>query len=165
MLRGSIIEIMCDEICRRHKKQGCVTLKNRGKLRHIAVNGKRYLWNYFYDDMDFANYPYSYYLFVPEENQRLKVRVYFTKYAPQMNLDVYTGKGTVCQYQGKQVEMNLCRPHFARQIIEYVFANCCHDTDAGELAIRDGEAVLEEMGYSGFYEKFWEDIRSEKELV
>lgn len=140
-------------------------MKNRGKLRPIVVDGKRYLWNYFYDDMDFANYPYSYYLFVPEENQRLKVRVYFTKYEPQMNIDVYPTEGTVCLYKGEQCEMNLCRPYFARQMIAYVFANCCHDTDSGELAIRDGEAVLEELGYSGFYEKFWEDIRSEKEFV
>lgn len=160
MLRGSIIEIMCDKICRRQKKQGGVTLKNRRKLRHIVVDGKCYLWNYFYDDMDFADYPYSYYLFVPKRNPRLKVRVYFTKYAPPMNLDVDTGKGTVCQYQGKQVEMNLCRPYFARQMIEYVFANCCHDMDAGEFEVRDGEAVLEEMGYSGFYEKFWDDIKN-----
>lgn len=56
-------------------------MKNRGKLRHIIVKEKGYLWNYFYDDMDFSNYPYSYYLFVPTENPRLKVRVYFTKYA------------------------------------------------------------------------------------
>lgn len=135
-------------------------MKNRRKLRHIVVDGKCYLWNYFYDDMDFADYPYSYYLFVPKRNPRLKVRVYFTKYAPPMNLDVDTGKGTVCQYQGKQVEMNLCRPYFARQMIEYVFANCCHDMDAGEFEVRDGEAVLEEMGYSGFYEKFWDDIKN-----
>lgn len=126
-------------------------MKNRGKLRHIVVKEKEYLWNYYYDDMDFSNYPYSYYLFVPKRNPRLKVRVYFTKYAPQMKLDVYTSKGTICQYHGKQVELNLCRPLFARQMIEYIFANCCHDTDAGELEIRDGERVLEELGYSGFY--------------
>ena len=65
-------------------------MKNRKKLRYIVVNEKGYLWNYYYDNMDFANYPYSYYLFVPEENQRLKVRVYFTRYAPSLKL----GTGT-----------------------------------------------------------------------
>ncbi|MDE5699443.1 MAG: hypothetical protein K2I96_18880 [Lachnospiraceae bacterium] len=132
-------------------------MKNRGKLRHIVVNDKEYLWNYYYDDMDFSNYPYSYYLFVPKRNPRLKVRVYFTKYAPQMNLDIYAGEGTVCQYQGKQIVLNLCRPVFARQMIEYVFQNCCHDTDVGEFAIKNGEAVLERLGYADFYEEFWEN--------
>ncbi len=113
--------------------------------------------NYFYDDMDFTNYPYSYYLFVPADNPQLKVRVYFTKYVPQMNLDVYMGEGTICQYKGKQIEMNLCRPLFARQVIEYVFDKCCHDTDVGELAIKDGEVILEKLGYSDFYEKFLVD--------
>lgn len=141
----------------RKKDTGGMRLKNRGKLRQIVVNEKEYLWNYYYDDMDFANYPYSYYLFVPRKNQRLKVRVYFTKYEPQMNLDVYTRKGTVCFCQGKQVEMNLCRPWFARQMIKYIFDRCCRDTDVGELEIRNGEAVLEELGYTGFYEKFWEN--------
>ena len=132
-------------------------MKNRGKLRHIIVKEKRYLWNYFYDDMDFTNYPYSYYLFVPAENPRLKVRVYFTKYAPQMYLDVYKSEGTICQYKGRQIEMNLCRPLFARQVIEYIFDKCCHDTDVGEITIKNGEAILENLGYSDFYEKFWEN--------
>lgn len=127
-------------------------MKNRGKLRRIVVNGKGYLWNYYYDDMDFANYPYSYYLFVPEENQRLKVRVYFMKYTPQMNLNVYTTEGIVCLYKGEAVVLNLCRPLFARQMIEYIFANCCRDTDVGEFAIKDGEDVLENLGYSDFCE-------------
>lgn len=48
----------------------------RGRLRQISVDGRACRWNYYYDDMDFENYPYSYYLFAPEENQRLKVRVY-----------------------------------------------------------------------------------------
>lgn len=136
---------------------GGIILKNRGKLRYIIVKEKRYLWNYFYDDMDFTNYPYSYYLFVPADNPQLKVRVYFTKYVPQMNLDVYMGEGTICQYKGQQIEMNLCRPLFARQVIEYVFDKCCHDTDVGEFAIKDGEVILENLGYSDFYEKFWMD--------
>ncbi len=127
-------------------------MKNRGKLRHIIVKEKRYLWNYFYDDMDFTNYPYSYYLFVPAENPRLKVKVYFTKYAPQMYLDVYMSEGTLCQYKGRKIEMNLCRPLFARQIIEYVFDKCCQDMDIGELVIKNGEAILENLGYSDFYE-------------
>ncbi len=127
----------------------------RGKLRHIVVDGKVFRWNYFYDDMDFVNYPYSYYLFVPQENQRLKVRVYFTKYEPQMNLDVYACEGTVCQYQGEQTVMNLCRPFFAAQVIRYVFEHCCQDTDTGEVEIRDGEAVLESLGYTDFYQDIW----------
>ena len=134
-------------------------MKNRGKLRRIVVNGRGYLWNYYYDDMDFTNYPYSYYLFVPEENRLLKVRIYFAKYEPQMNLDIYPGEGTLCQYKGKQVEMNLCRPFFARQMIEYVFDKCCHDTDVGELEIKNGEAILENLGYSDFYEAFWENYQ------
>lgn len=129
-------------------------MKNRGKLRHIVVNEKKYLWNYYYDDMDFANCPYSYYLFVPERNPRLKVRVYFTKYVPQMNLDIYMSEGTICQYKGKQIEMNLCRPLFAGQMIAYVFGRYCQDIDIGELEIKNGESVLENLGYSDFYEKF-----------
>ena len=92
----------------------------RSKLRRISVDGKAYRWNYMYDDMDLVNYPYSYYVFVPEENPRFKVRVYFTKYAPQMKLDVYVVEGTICQYQGEPALMNLCRPFFAAQVIRYV---------------------------------------------
>ena len=123
----------------------------RSKLRRISVDGKAYRWNYMYDDMDLVKYPYSYYVFVPEENPRFKVRVYFTKYAPQMKLDVYVVEGTICQYQGEPALMNLCRPFFAAQVIRYVFAHCCQDTDRGEVEIRDGEAVLESLGYSDFY--------------
>ena len=47
--------------------------------------------------------------------------------------------------------MNLCRPFFAAQVIKYVFAHCCQDTDVGEVEIRDGEAILEKLGYSDFY--------------
>ncbi len=127
----------------------------RGRLRQISVDGRACRWNYYYDDMDFENYPYSYYLFAPEENQRLKVRVYFTKYAPQMNLDCYITGGTVCRYQGEPVVMNLCRPFFAAQMIKYVFGHCCQETDTGEVEVRNGEAILENLGYSEFYEDFW----------
>ena len=125
-------------------------MKNRNKLRHMTIDNKEYLWNYYYDDMDFANYPYSYYLFVPKSNRHLKVRVYFTKYAPQMNLPVYTSEGTICFYKGVQVTLNLCRPCYARQMIEYVFKNCCRDTDIGEFDIKNGDAILERLGYSEF---------------
>lgn len=125
-------------------------MKNRKKLRYIVVDGREYLWNYYFDEMDFSNYPYSYYLFVPRENQRLKVRVYFTKYAPNMKIDAYLAEGTICLYKGEQCVLNLCRPYFARQIIAYVFACCCDATDDGEFEIRDGDAVLEALGYSNF---------------
>lgn len=74
-----------------------------------------------------------------------------------MNLDIYVTDGTICQYKGKEVVLNLCRPLFARQVIEYVFENCCHDTDTGEIEFKNGEAILENIGYSDFYEEFWED--------
>ena len=74
-----------------------------------------------------------------------------------MYLDVYTSDGTICQYKDRQIEMNLCRPLFARQVIEYVFDKCCHDMDVGELVIKNGEAILENLGYLDFYESFWEN--------
>ena len=126
-------------------------MKNRIKLRSMKIDKKEYLWSYNYDDMDFSNYPYSYYLFVPKKNQRLKVRVLFTKYAPPMKLNIYKYEGTACLYEGQQKILNLCRPYFAKQIIEYVFENYCSDNDAGEIEIKDGEKILEEIGYSDFY--------------
>lgn len=51
--------------------------------------------------------------------------------------------------------MNLCRPFFAAQVIRYVFEHCCQDTDTGEVEIRDGEAVLESLGYTDFYQDIW----------
>ncbi|MBO4878612.1 MAG: hypothetical protein J5501_11470 [Ruminococcus sp.] len=51
-------------------------MKNRKKLRQMTVNGDTYLWAYYYDPHDIVNYPSSYYLFVPKENERLKVRVH-----------------------------------------------------------------------------------------
>ena len=80
------------------------------------------MWSYNFDDMDFVNYPYSYYLFVPKNNKRLKVRVYFTKYEPQMKLNAYSNKENICGY-----------------------------TDSGEVSIKDGEKILEKIGYSDFY--------------
>lgn len=126
-------------------------MKNRIKLRSMKIDQKEYLWSYNYDDMDFSNYPYSYYLFVPKKNQRLKVRVKFTKYAPQMKLDIYKNEGTVCSFKGQQVILNLCRPYYARQVMEYVFQNYCNENDIGEIDIEDGEKILTEMGFTDFY--------------
>ena len=95
-------------------------MKNRNKLRHIIINNKEYLWNYYYDDMDFSNFPYSYYLFVPINNRKLKVSVYFKKYMPQMNLDVYTSEGTPCLYKNKPVVLNLCRPFYGGACNKYL---------------------------------------------
>ena len=125
-------------------------MKNREKLRKMTFHGETYLWAYYYDDMDFKNYPYSYYLFSPEDNAKLKVRVYFTRYAPNMNIDAYSEEGTVCMYRGKKMVLNLCQPVFAQQVIEYVFSQCCKKTDTGEIEIRDGDAILEKIGYSEF---------------
>ena len=47
-------------------------MKNRVKLRQMTFNGDSYMWAYHYDDHDFKNYPYSYYLFVPKNNEKLK---------------------------------------------------------------------------------------------
>ncbi|MBD5158632.1 MAG: hypothetical protein HDT23_00025 [Ruminococcus sp.] len=126
-------------------------MKNRVKLRVMNVDGEKYLWSYNYDDMDFVNYPYSYYLFVPENNKKLKVRVYFTRYSPNMNIDTYSDEGTPCFYGKEKIILNLCRPLFARQILEYVFNNMCSKSDVGEINIKDGDNILYEMGYRDFY--------------
>lgn len=68
-----------------------------------------------------------------------------------MNLAVYPNEGIPCSYQGRQVVLNLCRPYYARQVIEYVFSYCFPDTTQGEISIKDGEAILEQLGYSDFY--------------
>ncbi len=124
-------------------------MKNRAKLRTITIGGKSYFWSYNYDDMDFSNYPYSYYLFSPMQNPKLKVRVHFTKYAPPMKIDSLQ-EGTPCLYQGQPNVMNLCRPYFAKQVLAYVFRNRCSETDTGTIDIRDGEAILTAIGYSDF---------------
>lgn len=125
-------------------------MNNRNKLRHLVADDKEYLWNYYYDDMDFTNYPYSYYLFIPKNNQKLKVRVHFSKYVPEMNLNI-SNEGTVCFYGEEQIVLNLCRPYYARQMIEYIFSNCCRNTDTGEIDIKNGEDILEQLGYRDFY--------------
>ena len=125
-------------------------MKNRVRLRLINVDGEKYLWSYNYDDIDFSNYPYSYYLFVPKDNNRLKVRVYFTRYSPNMNIDAYLYEGTSCFYRGGKIILNLCRPFFARQIIEYVFNNLCSKSDVGEINIKDDDNILNELGYTDF---------------
>ena len=117
----------------------------------MKIDQKEYLWSYNYDDMDFSNYPYSYYLFLPKKNKRLKVRVLFKKYAPQMKLDIYKNEGTICLFKGQQVILNLCRPYYARQVMEYVFQNYCNENDIGEIDIEDGEKILTEMGFTDFY--------------
>ena len=125
-------------------------MKNRKKLRQMTFNGELYLWAYHYDDRDFDNYPYSYYLFVPKENNKLKVRVYFKRYAPDMAIDIYSEAGTICLYKGERIVLNLCRPFFARQVIEYVFQNCCNNTDTGEVEIKDGDLILNRLGFKEF---------------
>ncbi|MDE6034333.1 MAG: hypothetical protein K2G36_00245 [Ruminococcus sp.] len=126
-------------------------MKNRVRLRVMDVDGEKYLWSYNYDDMDFVNYPYSYYLFVPQDNKKLKVRVYFTRYSPNMKIDAYSDEGTPCFYGEEKIILNLCRPYFARQILEYVFDNLCSKSDTGEIDIKDGDSILYEMGYRNFY--------------
>lgn len=125
-------------------------MKNRPKLRQITFNGESYRWAYYYDDKDLNNYPFSYYLFVPEHNDKLKIRVYFKRYVPNMDLDICTEEGTVCLFKGERTVLNLCRPFFARQVIEYVFSHCCNKTDTGEIEIRDGDTILEKLGYTEF---------------
>ena len=116
----------------------------------MTFGGVTYLWSYHFDANDFGNYPFSYYLFVPKDNPSLKVRVYFTRYAPNMNIDAYSEEGSICLYNGERTVLDLCRPSAARQVIEYVFSHCCDKTDKGEIEIRDGDAVLEKLGYSDF---------------
>ena len=125
-------------------------MKNRNKLRTMTFNGETYLWAYHYDDNDFSNYPYSYYLFVPKDNNKLKVRVYFTRYAPNMDIDAYSEEGSICLYKGERIILNLCRPFFARQILEYVFEYRCNKSYIGEIDIKDGDTILETLGYTGF---------------
>ena len=110
-------------------------MKNRVTLRQMSFNGESYLWAYHYDKNDFINYPYSYYLFVPKSNEKLKVRVYFKRYAPNMNLNIYSENGTVCMYNGSKI------------ILSY----CCNKTDVGEIEIQDGDAILEKLGYTDFF--------------
>ena len=125
-------------------------MKNRDKLRIITFNGETYYWAYYYDDMDFKKYPYSYYLFIPKANNKLKVRVYFTRYAPNMKLNIYTEDGTMCMFRGEKTILNLNQPYFARQVIEYIFNHCCKTSDIGEISINDGDGILEKIGYSDF---------------
>ena len=125
-------------------------MKNRRKLRKIIVDGKEYLWSYNYDDMDFSDYPHSYYVFVPKEFPALKVRVYFKKYAPQMKISGYLYNGTPCRYNDEEIVMNLCRPYFAAQMISYVFGNICRDAVSGEINIENGDDILRKLGYSDF---------------
>ncbi len=116
----------------------------------MDVDGEKYLWSYNYDDMDFVNYPHSYYLFVPQNNKKLKVRVYFTRYSPNMNIDAYFDEGTPCFYGKEKIILNLCRPFFARQILEYVFNNLCSKSDVGEIDFKDGDNILYKLGYRDF---------------
>ena len=125
-------------------------MKNRVKLREMTYDGETYLWAYYYDDMDFSNYPYSYYLFIPKDNEKLKVKVFFTRYAPNMKMDIYSEEGTKCLYHGEKIVINLWRPFFARQVIEYVFSHCCKKTDIGDIEIKYGDTILENIGYSEF---------------
>lgn len=139
---------MQTDICSYGK--GDLHMKNRSKLKEMTFDGETYLWAYHYDASDLKNYPYSYYLFVPKDNEKLRVRVYFTRYAPNMDIDAYSEEGTVCLYKGEQVILNLCRPFYARQVIEYVFSHCCCKTDKGETELRNGDHILEELGYTDF---------------
>lgn len=66
-----------------------------------------------------------------------------------MNLNI-SNEGTVCFYGEEQIVLNLCRPYYARQMIEYIFSNCCRNTDTGEIDIKNGEDILEQLGYRDF---------------
>lgn len=131
-------------------------MKNRAKLRTMTIGEKAYFWSYNYDDMDFSNYPCSYYLFSPAKNPKLTIRVRFSKYAPPMKIDS-PQEGTPCLYHGQPEVMNLCRPHFAKQVLEYVFQNGCSETDTGVIDIPDGERILTELGYSDFFEEAYHE--------
>ena len=62
----------------------------------------------------------------------------------------YSEEGSVCLYNGKRIILNHFRPFFAGKEIEYVFSHCCNQSDSSEVEIKNGDAVLEKLGFTGF---------------
>lgn len=122
-------------------------MKNRPAPRTLHIGEKEYLWSYNFDKSDYKNYPYSYYMFSPKDNQKLKVRVYFTQYENPTDI---TPSGTPCIYKGENVILNLCEPSAAKRVAEYVFTELIPDNQTGEVELRDGDEILRNIGYKDF---------------
>ncbi len=115
-------------------------------FRRITVNKEKFLWKYIYDDLDFAKYPYSYYLIVPENNQKITIKIIFSDLEPPMLLD--GDEGTLGTYNGKELYLNLNKPKFVAQIIEYILNSDVDLQQSGILEYEQGEKILYELGYS-----------------
>ena len=121
------------------------------KLRELTVNGREYLWAYRYDENDLSVFPVmSYLLFVPKDNKRLTVRVFFREYQPDMALGVPNVEAVNCTLKGEDTVLNLHRPSCAARVAGYVFSELCSPDDSGEVRLENGDEILRKPGYEGF---------------
>ncbi|MGN0438264.1 MAG: hypothetical protein ACI4F4_07030 [Lachnospiraceae bacterium] len=114
-------------------------------FRSVNVRGKLYSWKYVYDDLDFENYPYSYYLIIPDENKKFILKVLFRELEPPMILE--RDEGTLAFFEGKEMYLNLNRPRYVVQIIEYLLAKNIDFNKSETLIYEKGEMIFRELGY------------------
>lgn len=109
------------------------------KFRKIVVNNLEYKWLYRYDDYDYQNDPYL--LIVPGAFPETTLRIHFS-----VKEHFLLNSGFPAFFQGKPVCINLNRPFFVSQIIQW-----CGERE--DLFNRTGERhlqgldILREIGY------------------
>lgn len=113
------------------------------KFRKIVVDTVEYKWLFRYDDYEYINNPYLLIVktIFPEETWR----IYF------MTADHFLlNSGFPAIFQGTAVEINLNRPFYVAQIIQYCMENEEEILQAGyKNGYRDldGIKILREIGY------------------
>lgn len=120
-------------------------MKSRKCLRKLILNEEQFLWQYYYDDLEFTNYPFSYYLIVLASNRKFEIRVLFNKLEPPMLLN--GDKGMTAIKDNREVNLNLNEPKNVKDLIEYLMKNEVDFEKQKKWLFEDGEGLFEKMGY------------------
>lgn len=105
----------------------------------------KYRWRYFNDDLDFANYPFSYLLIIPFEDNKKEIRIIFKKLIPPMLLPGFSGNRAA--KNGEECCINLNEPRYIREITEYLLEEIVDFNIKSKWTFDDGETILVNMGY------------------
>ena len=109
------------------------------RFRNITVDHMEYKWLFRYDDYDYIYFPYL--LVVPKSSPETTLRIVFP-----IKEHFLLNSGFPAVFQGQQVSINLNRPFFVSQIIQW-----CREQEAlfsrtGYQSL-NGLDILKAIGY------------------
>lgn len=116
------------------------------QFRTIMIGEEEYRFRYFYDHLDFSNYPFSYLIICPCKNPKNEIRIIFHKLEPPMLLP--GSKGEPVSRNGVECFLNLNEPKYIREIIDYLLDGVVHFGLQDKWVFDEGEELLKQLGYN-----------------